>query len=714
MTKKTYIGDPSILEAVDHLSSMAEIEVEEVKEAQKELVEDKIRVNVIRWLDPLNSEKTLTSAKSTFKAVHKYLQHVYTKESKALKDVDMQRGVRSIISLANEAAAKLDECRALVGERGSVTDTKEYRELIEFYEKKILKRFEKVIKEEEEWENEWKGEEDAADIQRRGLKDLESVTRDRNYELFHLTKEDGARFYNRNLIRHIRLVADFDQLVSTVSGDDPLLRVRVVQDEQAQKTAKGIYNALEKDLNRWFQRTGKYRDDPFIQLFFRAIMSLLLAANRYNTISHTASKPCVSYFADFQWYLRHTLHNVDYLSFIENPSEEIDVFYDFTIDLIHKACYALYTHREDWEEGLSFLTRIVGRDRKEASQKSHHSSLAVWNEVLDEYEHLHAELNKYPSGPLFKVLDIIHEGSPGDFDPFLNEDRPKKNYSLHFGKNHIEVLSMACPTRQRFIHKAEVIPEFHGFLRHLKKTSQKVLVINFQERTSWKEFARCEALEKLHVKAEFRFEIDVVTLPKETDFYHQADPYLKLDNSDEFKENLFQQLQSEEECGFHFPKYFKRDQLFDFARQAIEMIHKLFFGQKKRLSRKNRLDFIEIFYHLLVIKFLLVSQASHLIFCAKDGVDQAAIANGTFFALSKVLGGFSEWKEEEKEMLTALLFVPALLVRERSVDLKMLNRAVSMLANVSAELEVSRNKVQKAFNKLLGVSFCEKLSVQRT
>src|SRR3989338_4114188 len=256
--RNNYSDDPSILEAVDNLSSMAELEIEEVRVEEKESTDETIRLNINKWFDPRNEQKSLTSAKNTFKAVHRYLEHVYTKEGKSLKDTEMQRGVRSIIALANEAAVKLDQCRAIFGDKTSITETKEFRDLIEFYEKKILKRFEEVIQSEEDWEEEWGGEEDAADIQRRGLKDLESVTRDRDYELFHLSKEDGTRFYNRNLIRHIRLVADFDQIVSNVDGADPLLRVRLVQDKQAQLAAKSIYSYLGNDLDRWIRRAGKF------------------------------------------------------------------------------------------------------------------------------------------------------------------------------------------------------------------------------------------------------------------------------------------------------------------------------------------------------------------------------------------------------------------------------------------------------------------------
>jgi len=61
-----------------------------------------------------------------------------------------------------------------------------------------------------------------------------------------------------------------------------------------------------------------------------------------------------------------------------------------------------------------------------------------------------------------------------------------------------------------------VIEEFKGFLRHIemKKGVEKHLLFNLQDRTSWEEHARCQALEDLEHHAEFNNQLVVVTLPK--------------------------------------------------------------------------------------------------------------------------------------------------------------------------------------------------------
>jgi hypothetical protein len=712
MVKHIITEDPTILEAVDNLSSMAELDIEEVRQQQKDQLsaKDTIHLRASRWLDPKDEEKTIASVKGTLKVVHKYLEHIYTKEGNQLKDKDMQKGVKSIISLATEAAKKIDACTKLFQGKGYITQTKEYQDLIRFYEKKILRKFEEVIESEAEWEEERGKEEDAADIKRRGLKDLETVTRDRDYELFFIGKEDGSRFYTKNLIRHIRLVADFDQIIGNITGEDPLLRIRNIQDIDMQRSMEVIKEHVRLDLDRWIKKAGKFREDPFIQQFYRAVMALLLSSNHKNIIGNTMAKHSLSYFVDFQNYLRETLSSVDYKQFIENPPHEMEFFYEQTLKLIHKVCYYLFLHRKEEGDGLALVIRIIQKEKKKGKAIS---SLSLWNQILDDHESLHKELQKYPSGPLFKVLDILHDGEDLSFDPYMQEDRPTHLFVMQTKGKKINVLRMACPTKQKQIDKADLIPEFSAALRHVKEVGSKVLIINLQDRTSWKDYARCLSLEKCQKYAEFTTVLDVVTLPKDTDFYFQGDLYIQNDNSKEFLDLLLMQFKSEEECGFSFPKRFNREELNTFGEKAIAMIYTQFFGGKEVLSRKNRLDFIEIFYQFIYLKVMQLSGADHVVFSAKDTVDYPSTTTAGFYAFLKAISGEFEWKEEEKDFIMSLVFLPALLIRERAVDIKPLSRIISMLSVLNAEEEVDRKKIYKEINKLFVPQYAEELHVKR-
>jgi hypothetical protein len=696
MKKDDLIENASILEAVDNLSSMAELNLEELGVASNE-EESRLHLQTSHWLDLKNEEKTVSAVKDTFRVVHNYLKYVYKKEGIQLKDKEIQKGVKSIVALATEAANKVDQCVKLFKDKKNVSDSKEFKELMDFYEHKILKRFDEVLESEEAWEEEWSGEEDAADIQRRGLKDLESVTKDRDYELFYILKEDGSRFYNKNLLRHIRLVADFDMIIGSLSGDDPFVRIKIIQDRMAHEQAIFLKREIKSDLNHWIKQAGKYRDNYFVQIFYRSIMALLLASNPHNLLINKVGKGAISYFEDFRNYLRAVLDSIEYQQLIDNLAGEREPFFKEILHIVHKLCFFVYMNKPDYSPAFSLLTRVIGRKKKNGML----ASLSLWNQVLDDHETLHSELKKFPSGPLFKVLDILHTDHKDAFDPYMQGDEPTFLCNLEIMKKEVGVLLSGAPIHQKQVDKASIIGEFSGALRYAKEIKKKFLLINLEDRTSWKEYARCHELEEFQKRAEVANCLDVVTLPKETDFYNQANEYLKLTSAVDFKKLLFEQVKSGEGCGFSIPKQYAKEATFQFMNEAIEWIHKRFFEGKEDLSRKNRLDFIEIFYNVFIIKILHLSGADYLLFASKDSVDTSALAAASFFAFIKLTTIGSDWKEEETELFMNTIFLRAFLVRERTVDVRVVSRAVSMLSVLSSELETNRTKMTKEMTSIL-------------
>ena len=698
MKKDDLLENTSILEAVDNLSSMAELNLEELGHDKGE-VDSVLHLQTSHWLDLKNEEKTIKSVKDTFRTVHNYLKYVYKKEGTQLKDKEIQKGVKSIVALAAEAAGKVDQCVKLFKDKKGVSESKEFKDLIDFYEHKILKRFEEVIKSEEDWDDEWSGEADAADIQRRGLKDLETVTKDRDYELFFISKEDGSKFYNKNLIRHIRLVADFDLIIGSLSGDDPFLRIKILQDRMAHEAALFLKREIKGDLDKWIKKAGKFRDNYFVQIFYHSITALLLAANPHNLLIRKVGKGSISYFEDFRKYLRAGLDSIEYEQLIETLAGERDPFFKELLHIVHKLCFFLYMNKPDYSDSFSLLSRVIGREKK----KGMVASLSLWNQVLDDHEALHSELKKFPSGPLFKVIDILHGEEVHGFDPYMQDDMPLFLCSLDVGKKEVGLILSAAPLHQKQIDKAVVIGEFLGCMRYAKEEKKKFLLINFQDRTSWKEFARSHALEEFQKNAEVTNCIDVITIPKETDYYAQSDEYLKISSAKEFKKTLLDQVKSGENCGYYFPKEYERESLIKFVNDSIEWIHIRFFGEKEELSRKNRLDYIEIFYNILILKFIKLSEADYVIFSAKDSIDTSAIAAASFYAFMKLLSIGSDWKEDEKELFLNTIFLRAFLIRERTVDNRAMSRGVSMLSVLSGELEMNRTKIVKEL-KVFGLS----------
>jgi hypothetical protein len=175
---------------------------------------------------------------------------------------------------------------------------------------------------------------------------------------------------------------------------------------------------------------------------------------------------------------------------------------------------------------------------------------------------------------------------------------------------------------------------------------------------------------------------------------------------------LQEQVASAEACGFFFPAQLKSKEINDFTEKTLSLIHRQFFSSKNVLSRKNRLDFIEIFYHFLVVQVVLWLKPDSLSFTCKDSIDTGEIASGAFYAFLRMMNTLSPWTEEEKDFLRWVFFFPALVNRERSVHLPTLSRLISVMALVQSELENQRKNILEAFNGLYGKKFFEFLNVK--
>ncbi|MCH9621445.1 MAG: hypothetical protein S4CHLAM20_08650 [Chlamydiia bacterium] len=702
MAKGKSEQDPSILEAVDNLSSMAELDIESVKTKK-----DSVKVDTMRWLDIVDEKRTVASVKATLKVVYNYLRSLY-KESSQLKDKSVQKGIISIINLAEEAANKVDEYAKKCKKKINIKNSKEYVALFEFYNNRIKPRFDQVLQNSEK-EDEEDEQEDAADIKRRGLKDLAEVTRDHDYELFYLQKEGGGRFFNKSLARHIRLVADFDQIISEFSSFDPLIKIPLLKDDIAYHLCLEIKKRLKVQLDTVLKEAGKYRDDPLVQNVFRGVMALLLASNSRNQLKTTLGKSVSGYFKDFQSNLRLALSSIDYRNYIDNPPE--DDFYVKVLDLLHDLCLVLYSAHINTSEAGALIASMVS-EIKESKKKSTRSSSALWNTLLEDYEALTKVFKACPNGPLFKVLDILNESdSFMEFDPMLQWDFPGNYFNIK-GEKKIEFLKIPSPTMQTHIESANLSFEFTAFIRSLVAKQQRVLLINFQDRTSWKEYGRCHEIEKAASDGELGLALTVVTLAKKTDFYNQSDDYLKIESAQDFKEIFLKQLEGEEDCGFFYPKKLDRTQFFTFCKEMIDEVHKLYFGAKKTLSRKNRLDFIEIAYHMICLYMIKANDYTYIAFSSKDGVDISSSSISSMFAFLKSMSGELEWKVEDEDFMIEMIFSSALIVRERAPHLTSISRIVSMLSVVTSELELNKEKIIKSMTKLMG-PFYSNLEVRR-
>jgi hypothetical protein len=657
-----------LLDAVDVLADVADIDLSS---------EDSVK----------KGEQHATALKGKISIIHEYLKGI--SKTKTV-DQKVAKGVHSIIQLASEAAEKLDSILLRQGVKGERFSTsKEFVDLLSFYRDILKKKFEETLEKEESWEKEWLDEDfDPVDIQRKGLRDLEIVTKDKQYELFFLTKEDGTRFYNKSLMRHLRLVADFEALLLSQKEEDPIVKLERIKDRIILKLARSIKENTKNIFQKWLKVASKNEQETIVRLFYQAYIALTFAAEPIHLIEQGGKKSCLSYFSDFQSYIRELLTDVGYEKLIGHPPAPQDQFSSYFLELIHALCFAIFSQKYSYDAALSYVYQLVGKElKRQTNRVNDPSNLATYHEILSMHEVLGKELNKHPSGPLFKVIEIFQQLDQHTvFDPYMMRNLGSRFFGMKSGKMDTDVYLFPCPTKQTRIDQAEAIPEYQAFLRSiLQKKHEKVLWVNLQDRTTIEEFARCRELEKIALYAEFQPILSLMTLPVSTTFYLQTEDYLKLSDKKSFRKVFLDQLMSGLDCGFHYPKQLHLNE--KIYESILDSIDKICFSGKKDLTRKNRLDWIELFYLLLILKAVEMIQPKHLIFISKDGVDVGAVTMASIYALLKMFHPEKNWKENEKELFVAMHFLPALLERDRIVDLQRLNRTISAISVMAASLE---------------------------
>lgn len=692
-TKKNVLeSNLDIVDAVDNLSMLAELEEGEAK------------------------APTIETVKDSFRAVHVYLQTVYLGGKEQLQNTDTQRGIQAIMQLAGEAAERMDKMSSLFGKvhgkEFKPLNLKEFEELKKFYHDKLVKRFQDVLKHEDDWQEEWgSGEQDPMDIERVGLKDLQTVKRDKKYELFYIRKEDGKPYFNRNLLRHIRLVHNLDDLICKSSEDDPLLKIKILEDKDLYESALEIRLHCKKTFDSYFKDALKFKEIEMVNRLNMASMALFLATNERNLLSTVLGKSVHLYFKDFLIYLRSVVSCTDYMNMIDQVFEELDPLRRSIIQLTERLCFSLLTRKPDSSDVIAYLHAVLKRSYRGHFDEKTEEMLAYFDRVLDYHEGMSELLRHFPNGPLFKTLDVFRQDVE-KFDPIMQENVPYKQYTLKLHDNHIAVLRMGCPTWQETIDKAFINGEFLCYLRHLKGIKEHHLLINLQNRTAWEEFTRSETLEHIQLDAEYAPACTIVTFAKDTDFYNQTDTFLKIKDTATFKKMLAQQVQDGPACGFYFPKTVQEREIRSFTKEALAFIHQYFFDNKKTLTRKSRLEFIEIYYALLTLKMIDMIKPQYVSLSCKDAIDSGPCASAMLYGLLRLMQSGKKWDEDEKIFFLYLIYAPALMVRERPVDLQRLSRLMSALTTLTSCLENNRKAIVKGFSDLFETDFLTKLKVE--
>jgi hypothetical protein len=707
-----------IMEAVETLADIAELNFdnaiingkkEEIVEQNRQVCELTAKILHLEGEDP---DVTVKALRDTFHTVYDYIQNFYKKDYRQTGNQKAVEGVKTIMVIVGEAVQRLDKYTTLFNKtkEKSVANLKEYKQLQDFYLTRIARKIDQGVlgkwilelAKDSMFRNEGEGQGIETTTQTKHIFiDLVTVKKDTEYELFFLKKEDGTRFFSPKLIRNIKLVCDFEGRIGKNDRADPFESLQQWEDRLAFETAKHMVRSAISSINNFFHETKSHVRWDIVRDINKALMALLLCSNPKNLMRNSPVKTSFEYFNDFLGFLRESMLSREYNKWIAYPPEKSNKLAHTILEIIHSLCQALMSSNKGALEISDWLTKLLDGVELEYVGKKENTHF-LWSHLLENYAKMSKLMKMHPNGPLIKVLEIIKNGGYYAFDPISQYNIPDQLYSLYSGENKMTNLRIPSPTFQEHIHKALVIEEFKGFLRSYNQDSlnKNHLMINLQDRTSWREHFRSRVLEELQNHQEFQNCLTVVSVSKDTDFYEQSPPYQQENHADIFIEHFKEQL-ADENCGFYFPRVIKKELFPNFVEGILSSINKVFFSEKNVLTVNNRRDFIELFYLFLVLKILEVVKPDTFSLTCKDGVDVGGAFNVQLYAFMKIING-ETFKFDEINKLNAMLQLSPLFIRERAMHIERFNRLLDVLKLMEHTQE---DYGAKAFQKIIKEAF---------
>ncbi len=698
----------SLMEAVDTLSAIADLDL-------NKKLEDEAFTEKLQKVTSYGGQIDIPAVKEIFKTILTHLKNLYVDESNYVNDEKKNERVKTIMILVGEAATKLDKMTDVFHlKTKSIHDLKEYKQLQEFYITRIAKKIDEGML--GRWILGIQGRQELELSKREGSPknlhanhvfiDLEGVKKDSEYELFFIRKEDGTRFFNPKLIRSIKLVCDFGSYFKGDRRDDPFADIQLLIDRSFHVSAKNMVNQLNPAMHRFYHEAATHQHNEMVLILHKAFIALMLCANSKNLLRNDPIKSCLEYFSDFQFFLRSALSTREYQRLLAYPEQKTNTLNTCLIDTMQTLMYAFYLSKPGLADMISFIENLIheavheqSSEHEEAAKKSKQ----LWNHLASDYAAMSKLMRRHPSGHLQKILKLVEEGNYKFFDPLIQHNIPME--LMHLYCNDLKIINMrtAAPVYQEQIQKVMITEEFKTFVKSLAQREDKLLMINYQDRTSWREHARAKALEDMQNNPEFKNCLSVVTLAKDTEFYNQDAPYDKDNRASDFIMHFREHLK-DESSGFYFPKEIFKKILGSFTDETMKIVHNYFFQSKNVLTKDQRLDFIEIFYFFLELKILSCLKPNIISLTCKDGVDISSAENLKVTAFLTILNQ-EKYSENDLELMNLMIYGAPLMVRERLMLPDRFGRvlsAIKVFESVKADMgnQVFAKVIKEAFSLL--------------
>lgn len=684
----------SLLEAVGNLHHLADLKAGDVlalaSKEELKLFSVPLVFSRVDWIDEHNLYSVDAVIRDTLSVVLQQLRQLCDSEGSTSTKEVVDSGVASVYSLVGNATSKVSRCTHLFAKKTGegLGAMREYQQLQSVFNERFSGRKLKVKKVSQakpllHWRRSAHYEQRESVEQE--LRTLEGVESDYFYEFFLMRKKDGSTWYDSELIRNMQLIYHLERTRDI--EDDPLAKVRFWKDRRCQFVANYLYQKVLPWLGEFFKEYNAHDEHPVAHALSKSIMALLLASNANNLLHNGPAKDASSYFKDYQYFYRQALALKESKEMLKAPAKSLSDYERLMRRLMVKMAHVLYTRIPYYQEAYQDIMDFID-DEKLAG-----ADLRV-NTLWEHYQKIQEVIGAHPSGPIMKAFQIIELElvAPG-FDPLIQENLPYQIYNFNHPDGKMHSLHIPSPTTQLVVDHAVVTEDFKAYLKSLEKDEEDHLIINFQDRTSWVEYSRCQCIEKL---SENYKSVYVVTLAKNTDFYHQEGHYAQENTSSDFIDQFCDHLQ-DPSTGYYFSPTIYGKLFPSLAKEMMHSILRLFFDSKNVLSKHERLDFIEIFYTFLCFKILTWIKPFSYSLISKDSVDVAIGANATLFAAFKILLG--RFDERSLRQVTMMLYSMPLSLRERSLHIDTFQRMIGALSQLEGFVDkYGQEKAWKAIS----------------
>jgi hypothetical protein len=604
--------------------------------------------------------------KKAFETISLYLCDLYQSDQMLLKNHDYLASLKAVMIIAEEAYDKLEYVSKIFNKTKSDLGEYEFSHLYDFYLKKINFKVEHVAGDVFRHQEQ---ERQRAIEDTHGIKNLEVIRKDSEYELFYIKDEEGLNHFSKNLLRHTQLLGTFDEMFLTFQGEDPFVRLKFIEDRIKQKRALSVRKDLAPRIDYFLKEAFRFKKQPFIGQTCCMLNALFLASYPSLVLQNDPSKACFEYFNDILTFLTSLVSKAEF--FRSGSSMELisDKGVLASQRFISGVIASLFFSKNDSRYIAEHLYQYIQKPKTESF-----SPLSFFDKLLEFDQDLRRFLLNFPSGPLMKALDFMKDSDrPISFHP-MRECLPQNLVNLSYLDRSISLISLASPTIQSDVKLASIDPIFSIFLNQIE--GQKTLLIELEDVHSSFAAARVSAiinLETTHLR--------VSCIPKAGLLYQMHDIYSFIDKASEFKKIVMEQCDHDENHTYSRSHLAQRDinTIFDF-------IHKHLFEHKEHLNLKERLIFIETMHLFMMIDLIQKIEPDNLLIVDKDGLDQANAFSLSLYALISLVNHESLFDKATFDFFISELYGPAMTLRDRPIFEESFVRMIGALSVIQAKI----------------------------